>query len=139
MTDPDPDAAPRDPGARSAKALLGDLVEQVTELAQKELQLLRAELSEKLEQVGVAVGLIVAGLVFAITAINVLASALVGALAAAGVPASWAAVIVGAAIALLAFLLVRLGAQRLKLANLKPERTLRSISRSAKEIKERIR
>ena len=56
---------------RSAPALMGDLVTHVTELVRKEIQLLRAELNEKATQAAIALGSIVAGVIIAITALNV--------------------------------------------------------------------
>ena len=84
---------------RSAPALVGDLVHHVTELFRKEVQLLRAELGEKADQVFAALGFIVAAVVVALTALNVLAAAIVAGLTNAGIAAGWAALIVGVAFA----------------------------------------
>lgn len=128
-----------DPDAKSAVSLLGDLLQQVTDLFRKELQLLRAELAEKMDQVGVALGLMVAGLVFALTAINVLAAALVAAAAALGIPEGLAALLVGVVIAVGAYLLIQQGLAKLKAARLKPERTLRSLRKDAATIEETMK
>jgi hypothetical protein len=120
-----------DIGERSAPALVGDLVEQVSELVRKEVQLLRAELNEKSTQVFMALGSIAAGLVVALTALNVLAAAIVVALERAGIPGGWSALIVGAVLAIVAFILVRGGMAALKASNLAPDRTARALSRDA--------
>jgi hypothetical protein len=120
-----------DVGERSAPALVGDLVGQVTELVRKEVQLLRAELNEKSTQVIMALGSIAAGLVVALTALNVLAAAIVVALERAGIPGGWSALIVGAVLAIVAFILVRAGMAALKASNLAPDRTARALSRDA--------
>jgi Putative Actinobacterial Holin-X, holin superfamily III len=123
---------------RSAPALMGDLVTHVTELVRKEIQLLRAEMSEKTSQAIVAIGTVAGAVVLALTALNVLAAALVGALTEAGVPAVWSAVIVGGALALIALLMARGGIASLKASSLAPERTVRSASRDAAMVKEKV-
>jgi hypothetical protein len=123
---------------RSTPALVGDLVNQVTELVRKEIQLLRAEMSEKSTQVVVALGSIAAGLVIAIAALNVLAAALVAALTEAGIPAVWSAVIVGVALAVLAAILANRGIANLKTQNLAPERTARAAVRDTSMVREKM-
>ena len=122
---------------RSATSLVGDLVHHVTELLRKELQLLRAELGETANQVFAACGMLAASLVIAIVSLNVLAAALVAAVAALGIETGWAALIVGVALALIAFGLAAKGRSDLKASNLTPERTARSLSKDAALAKER--
>ena len=123
---------------RSAAALLGDLVSQVTELVRKEIMLLRAELSEKTSQAFTACGLIVAAVVLALTALNVLAAALVVALENLGIPGGWSAVIVGVILAAIAWILASKGISDLKASNLAPERTARQATRDAELVKGKI-
>ena len=92
-----------DPQERSTPGLMADLLDQVTQLLRKEVQLFRAEMSDKATQAMVAAGSILAAVVVAITALNVLAAALVAALAKAGIPGAWSAVIVGVGLAIIAF------------------------------------
>ena len=128
---------PADPHDRSAPALIGDLISHVTELFRKEMMLLRAELNEKGNQVMTAVGMIAGALVLAITALNVLAAALVAALA-EFIDAGWAALIVGVVLALIAWAMVSSGRNKLKTANLAPRRTADSLSKDATMAKERV-
>ena len=65
-----------DPQERSTPGLMADLLDQVTQLLRKEVQLFRAEMSDKATQAVVAAGSILAAVVVAITALNVLAAAL---------------------------------------------------------------
>jgi TRAP-type C4-dicarboxylate transport system permease small subunit len=123
---------------RSAPALVGDLIGNVTELFRKELQLLRAELSEKSTQAIAALGSVAAGLVVALTALNVLAAALVVALERAGIPGAWPALIVGVGLAILAFFLVRGGIAALKASSLAPDRTAHALARDAALAKEQM-
>ncbi|MCB1352759.1 MAG: phage holin family protein [Rhodobacteraceae bacterium] len=123
---------------RSTPALMTDLVGHVTELVRKEIQLLRAELSSKSTQVVMALGALVAALAFCLTALNVLAAALVAALTEAGVHGIWAAVIVGGLVAVAAFALAGKGMNSLKAVNLAPERTAQAASRDATMLKEKM-
>ncbi len=122
---------------RSAPALVGDLISHVTELFRKEMLLLRAELNEKGNQVLTALGMIAGALVLALTALNVLAAALVAALA-EFIEGGWAALIVGAVLALIAYLMLSGGMKNLKMANLTPRRTADSLSKDATMAKERV-
>lgn len=123
---------------RSATSLLGDLLSQTTELFRKEIQLFRAEMNEKANQVGIAVGAIAAAAVIGIVALNVLVAALVAALTEAGIPAIWAAVIVGGALAILAFVMANRGISSLKASHLAPQRTARAASRDATMVREKM-
>ena len=60
---------------RSLKELLGDLTQNVTTLFRKEIELARAETSEKITQAGVAAGSIAAGGILALAALIVLLQA----------------------------------------------------------------
>lgn len=124
-----------DPARKSAPTLVGDLVGNVNDLFRKEVQLLRAELSEKTTQAVTAVGMIVAGVVVVLVALIVLAFALVAALHNAGLGAGWAAVLVAVAFSIIAFILIGKGAKDLKAVNLAPERTAGSLSKDANMIK----
>lgn len=123
---------------RSAPALVGDLVHHVTELFRKEVQLLRAELGEKADQVFAALGFIVAAVVIALTALNVLAAAIVAGLTNAGIAAGWAALIVGVAFAAIAFAMLAKGSKDLKASNLAPARTTHAVSKDAALAREKM-
>jgi hypothetical protein len=123
---------------RSAPALMGDVVSHVAELVRKEIQLFRAEMNEKATDAVVAIGSIVAGVVIALTALNVLAAALVTALTNAGMPATWSALIVGATFALIAYFMASRGISNLKASSLAPERTARAASQDATMVREKI-
>ena len=74
----------------------------------------------------------------AITALNVLAAALVAALTNAGIPAPWSAVIVGVGLAVIAYVMARKGIENLKAGSLAPERTTRAAARDVSMVKEKI-
>jgi TRAP-type C4-dicarboxylate transport system permease small subunit len=121
---------------RSMKDLLADLSQSVTTLFRNEIKLARAETSEKITQVAVALGSIVGGAVMALAALIVLLQALVIGLAEAGIPAGWASLIVGVVVAGIAYFMVHKGTNDLKASQLAPTRTVDSIKRDAQVVKE---
>jgi hypothetical protein len=123
---------------RSLKDLLADLTESITTLFRKEIQLARAETSEKVTQVAVAIGAIAGGAVLALAALIVLLQALVIAITEAGVPAGWASLIVGVVVAIIAYVLIHKGTNDLKGSNLAPSRTMDSLKRDTQVVKEQV-
>lgn len=121
---------------RSMKDLLSDLSNSITTLLRQEIQLARAETSEKVTQVGVALGALVGGAILALAALIVLLQALVIGLAEAGLPAGWASLIVGVVVAGIAYAMVHKGTSDLKASHLAPTRTVDSIKRDAQVVKE---
>ena len=124
---------------RSIADIVGDLSGNVSTLMRKEIQLARAETSEKVSQAAVAVGSILAGGVLALAALIVLLQALVIALTNAGIPAGWSALIVGVMVAGIAYALIHKGTTDLKAGNLVPERTVDSLKQDAQTLKEQAR
>ena len=121
---------------RSLKELFGDLTQSVTTLFRKEIELARAETSEKMSQAGVAAGAIAGGGVLALAALIVLLQALVIALSELGVAPALAALIVGGVVAIIAFALIYKGVNDLKASNLTPTRTVEALRRDAHMVKE---
>jgi drug/metabolite transporter (DMT)-like permease len=121
---------------RSLKELFGDLTQSVTTLFRKEIELARAETSEKLSQAGVAAGAIAAGGVLALAALIVLLQALVIALSELGLAPALSALIVGGVVAIIAFALIYKGVNDLKASNLAPTRTVEALRRDAHMVKE---
>jgi drug/metabolite transporter (DMT)-like permease len=124
---------------RSLKELLADLTHSVTTLFRKEIELARAEISEKLSQAGVAAGAVAAGAILALAALIVLLQALVIALSELGVAPALSALIVGGVVAIIAFALIYKGMNDLKASNLAPTRTVEALRRDAHMVKEQAR
>ena len=124
---------------RSISDLIGDLSGNVSTLMRKEIELARAETSEKVSQATVAVGSILGGAILALAALIVLLQALVIALTNAGIPAGWSALIVGVIVAGIAYVLIHKGTSDLKAGNLAPERTIYSLKQNAQTLKEQTR
>jgi len=125
---------------RSVPDLLGDLVNQTTTLVRKEVQLARAELSEKVSTVGAAgmsLGIGAALLLGALIALMQGAIALL--VEVFGLSPTLSALIVAAVTGLIGFLVLRGGLAKLQNFNLTPDRTVAQLSRDAQVAKEQVR
>jgi uncharacterized membrane protein YqjE len=109
---------------QSIKSLLAELVNNVSRLVRQELQLVQVETSEKTSQALEGVFVIIGGLLLAFAALLILLQALVVGLAEFMEP--WlASLIVGVGVAIIAFVLIKVGQNSLKASSLTPDRTLR--------------
>ncbi len=66
---------------KGAPGLVADALAHVSNLVRSEVNLARAEVTENIKSAGIAIGMLAAALVIAITALNVLSAALVAAIA----------------------------------------------------------
>ena len=121
---------------KSAGNLLTDAMANVSGLVRSEVDLARAEISENVTKAGIAMGLIAGATIVALVALNVLSAALVAALTETGLDAGWSALIVGAALGIIAFVLINKGVNDLKLSSLAPTRTVKNVQRDAAAVKE---
>lgn len=123
---------------RSLKDLFADLTHSVSTLFRKEIELARAETSEKISQAGVAAGSIAGGGILALAALIVLLQALVIALSELGLAPALSALIVGGAVAIIAFALIYKGMNDLKASSLAPTRTVEALRQDARMVKEQV-
>ena len=132
--------------SRPLAELLGGLATDISGLFRKEIQLAKAEASEKLSQtIGGVVSLVI-GAVLALGALGVLLSATVSLLASFFVnqgldPAlsnAIAAAIVTIVVGIIAYIFFNRGLSALKANNLSMDRTTASLSRDADIVKERL-
>ncbi|WOI57137.1 phage holin family protein [Palleronia sp. LCG004] len=123
---------------RQTGTLLGDALQQVIALLRGELNLLRAEMDQNAKQAGAAIGMIVAGVVILLVALNVLASALVVGITELGLDAGWSALLVGVVFAAIAAILARKGVNDLKLTSLAPTRTAKNVERDGEAVKKAL-
>jgi membrane protein DedA with SNARE-associated domain len=112
---------------RTVPGIITDLLTQFTQLLRTEGELARAELSGKVNQVGVGLVLVVGGAVLLIPALVVLLGAAVAALERAGYAPQWSALIVGGAALAVGLVLLMIGLNRLKADNLMPRKTIRQL------------
>ena len=124
---------------RSIPDLVADVVNNFTILLRKEAQLARTEMSEKISDLAIGMGLLVGGSVLLIPALVVLLQSAVTALVDANVRLVWAALIVGGATLLIGLVLLALGINRLKAARPVPDRTIEQLQRDAKVAKQQVR
>ena len=124
---------------RAISNLLGDALSQVAKLFQNEVDLAKAELGEKAQKVGGALGFLVAGAVLVIPGIVMALFALSTALIAAGwsQPASYLSSAVIAAV--IAGVLFAIGFNRLDARNLAPRETMRQLEKDKDTVKGMVR
>lgn len=125
-----------EPHTRPTGTLVTDLLQHLSNLFRGEVALARAEIEENVRAAGVGLGLLVAAVVIALSALNVLSAALVAGIAELGLPAGWVAFGVGTVLALIALVLAIKGKEALKPSNLAPDRTLKNVRRDVKTLKE---
>jgi uncharacterized oligopeptide transporter (OPT) family protein len=124
---------------RVISSLLGDALSQFAKLFQNEVDLAKAELGEKVQQVGGAMGFIAAGAILVIPALVMALFALSAALIQAGwsQPLSYLASAVIAAV--LAGVLFAVGINRLDARHLAPRETMRQLEKDKDTVKEMVR
>lgn len=125
--------------SRSVPELFSDLVNQLSSLFRKEVQLARAEVGEKVNQVSGAAASIAVGGVLMLGALVMLLHALAALLIHLGLAAGWAYLATGVVVALVGYLVLQGGLSRLKASNLTPQRTVEQLSRDAAVAKEQVR
>ena len=125
---------------RSIPEIFTDVVNQFTALLGKESQLARTEMSEKITQVAVGLGLIVSGSVLLTPALVILLQAGVSALITNNiVPEPWAPLIVGGAVFLIGIILLLVGMSRLRAEALMPNKTIHQIQNDVSVAKRQMR
>jgi hypothetical protein len=130
----------RSPSAnQSIPAIVTDLISQFTLLLRKEGELARTEMSEKMTQMAVGLGLLVAGAVLMMPALVVLLFAAVAALDETGMSSSVAALVVGGAVLLLGLIFVLVGMNRLKARKLVPRKTIHQLQEDVSVAKRQVR
>jgi hypothetical protein len=124
---------------RSIPEIIGDLLTQFPALARKESRLARAEISEKITQVGFGLAFVVGGAVLLTPALVVLLQAAVAALQEARFEPIAAALIVGGAVLLIGIILLIVGINRLKVEKLVPNKTIHQIQEDVSVAKQQLR
>lgn len=125
------------PQERPLTTLLADLASSMTALVGKEVELAKAELSDKANQLGRALGqLAVGGAVLLCGVLALLAAAILGL---SQVLTPWlAALCVGLAVTLIGFALVAAGRSKLRAAALRPQRTIGNVRQDVRELTDAV-
>ncbi len=127
------------PDQRSLSELVSDALSQLMALMRNEIQLARTEITEKVSQVSIGLGMMAASAGVAIAALVVLLLALAALLAQVGLPV-WVAALVSAIIgAAISAGLAWAGVQRLRADALTPKRTIEQLHRDKLAAKETVR
>ena len=113
-------------------------VSQTADLIQAEFRLARAELAEKMTAFRAGMIMILIGAIFLIVALGMVLQALVAALIAAGLSAPAAILLVAGGAGVVGVVLFLMGQNRLKPDELSPDRTLNSLSRDSRMVKETL-
>jgi hypothetical protein len=127
---------------RSFGQLLADLTSESTALVRNEIDLAKAEISEKVTQIGLAVAGVAAGGLILFAGFLVLLDAAVFGLNKVLEPYGWpalAALIVAVATMIVGLIILMIGRSGLKSANLAPRRTTESLRRDTQFVKEQVR
>ena len=126
---------PRRPGVVT---LFTAAIAQSADLVQTEFRLARAEVSEKLAALRIGLGLMAVGAIFLIAALGMLLQALVSVLIASGMSPPAAILLVAGGAAVIGLVLFLMGQKRLSPDELVPDRTLTSLSRDGRMMKETV-
>jgi len=124
---------------RSLGDLFGDLARDMGTLVRQEVTLARTELTEKATQVGKDVAMLAAGGLVAYAGLLAIIAGVIVFIADRGVPLWVSALIVGAIIALIGYLLVQRGISALKRQDLTPHQTIESLKEDTQWAKEQVR
>lgn len=125
---------------RSIPEIFTDVIDQFTTLLTKEGELARTEMSEKITQVAVGLGLIVGGSVLLTPALVILLQAGVSALITNNIVREpWAPLIVGGAVFLIGIILLLVGISRLRAEALVPHKTIQQIQSDVRVAKHQVR
>jgi hypothetical protein len=127
---------------RSLIALFSDLFRETSTLVHQEAELAKAEISEKVSEVGKGIAEIAVGGAIIFAGFIVLLFAAANGLAMMLPPehAGWLApLIVGLAVMVLGFIALAMGKRELSADRLKPSRTIDSLQRDTQLVKEHVR
>lgn len=120
---------------RSLGELFSDLSQQTADLVRQEMRLAKAELSDKLSDVGKHAAMIGAAAVFGLAAVMAVAAAVALGLIELGVEPWLAAGITAALMGLTAFLLAQSGLAALRKKTLAPVETIHSLKETTQWLK----
>jgi hypothetical protein len=127
---------------RSFGSLFTELTQETTTLVQQEVALAKAEMSEKISQVGSGLATLIIGGFILFAGLLKLLDALIFGIAELLPPdlTPWlAALIVGVIVAIIGAVMLQKGRSNLKSGNLVPQRTAESLRRDTEFAKEQIR
>jgi len=123
---------------RSLGELFGDLARDMGALVSQEVTLARTEVAETATRVAKDIAMLAAGGLVAYAGLLAIIAAVIFLMADRGVPLWLSALIVGAVVAAIGYVLVQRGITALKQQDLTPRRTIQSIKEDTQWAKEQI-
>jgi len=123
---------------RSLGDLFGDLARDMGTLVSQEVTLARTEIAETATRVGKDIAVLAVGGLVAYAGLLAIIAAVIVLIADRGVPLWLSALIVGAIVAAVGYILVQRGITALKSQNLTPRQTIASIKEDTQWAKEQI-
>ncbi len=123
---------------RSIPELISTLTGDLANLVRKEGELVRAEVTEKVQQTAKAGQTLSIGAALLLGAFLVLLQALVLALSKLMDPL-WASIVVGVTVGLVGYTLIKGAMKHVRPAELTPDRTARQLQKDAQFVKEQVR
>jgi len=121
---------------RSLGELFGDLTRETTTLVRQEVELAKAEMTQKASAVGKDIGFLAIGGAVAYAGLLALVAAIIILLATIGVPWWLAAALVGVIVAGIGYLLIQQGLTALRRTNLVPSQTVQTLKEDAEWMKD---
>jgi len=124
---------------RSIGELFGQLTQDMTLLVRQEVQLARTEMTEKISRVTtnlISVG--AGGFVAYLGGLALMAALILAIRDLANISLAWSALIVGAILAIVGYVMLQRGMKELKGAELAPRRTVENIKDDVQSIKEDV-
>lgn len=123
---------------RSIPDLFTDLVTQLTTLLRKEIQLAKAEASEKVTQLLSGVGIIAGAAILMIAALGILLEGIAHVITWLGVPGQWSYLIVGVVTVVIGAILLKVGISSMDVKNLTPKKTVNQLQRDVAVAREQV-
>jgi hypothetical protein len=124
---------------KSLRELVSSALYQASGLVSNEMALARAEIAEKVGQVGRGAGMIIAGAVILMPALTLILLAIAAGVMGYGMTPGLAYLVTGVGAAVVAGLVIAVGMGRLSGEQLKPETTIDEMRRNGASIREMVR
>jgi len=125
-------------GWRPFSEILQEIVTHISEIIRSEIRLAQAEVREDVTRVVKASLFFLGGAVFGLYAFGLVLLAVVYGLAMA-IPAWTSALIVGVAVGIISAILLLIGREKMKLASLKPDKTIQSLQENVTWLKKQTK
>ena len=124
---------------RSLGDLFGDLVRDMGTLVSQEVTLAKTELDGQASRVGKDIAILAVGGLVAYAGLLAIIAAIIALVAASGVPLWLSALVVGAIVAVIGYVLVQRGISALRHEDLAPRQTIDSLKEDTQWAKEQVR